>query len=127
VFAYATDPNRFSELQQGVVDGHMDGPTQEDGPPAVGSKCVDGRLIRCRHGVAVPGRDTLANDGRARPAFGHARHNNRPWPARDCHVHAPCSSVALIGAWTNAWWFRIPLRASRSMPGRTPWDLASDG
>ena len=26
VFAYATDPARFSEWQQGVVDGHMDGP-----------------------------------------------------------------------------------------------------
>ena len=26
VFAYATDPARFSEWQKGVVDGHMDGP-----------------------------------------------------------------------------------------------------
>jgi hypothetical protein len=24
VFSYATDPARFSEWQQGVVDGHMD-------------------------------------------------------------------------------------------------------
>ena len=33
VFAYATDPFRFTEWQQGVVDGHMDGPQ----PPAVGA------------------------------------------------------------------------------------------
>ena len=26
VFAYATDPARFSEWQKGVVEGHMDGP-----------------------------------------------------------------------------------------------------
>ena len=26
VFAYATDPTRFAEWQQGVIDGHMDGP-----------------------------------------------------------------------------------------------------
>ena len=26
VFAYATDPARFSEWQKGVVDGHMDSP-----------------------------------------------------------------------------------------------------
>ena len=28
VFAYATDPARFSEWQKGVVDGHMDGPVR---------------------------------------------------------------------------------------------------
>ena len=41
VFAYATDPTRFSEWQQGVVDGHMDGPL----PPAVGARCVTTRRI----------------------------------------------------------------------------------
>ena len=40
VFAYATDPSRFSEWQQGVVDGHMDSQT-----PTVGSKCVTTRRI----------------------------------------------------------------------------------
>jgi Polyketide cyclase / dehydrase and lipid transport len=40
VFAYATDPTRFSEWQQGVVEGHMD--TQA---PAVGAKCVTTRRI----------------------------------------------------------------------------------
>ena len=44
VFAYATDPARFSEWQKGVVDGHMDGrpaaPTA-----AVGAKCVTTRRI----------------------------------------------------------------------------------
>jgi hypothetical protein len=40
VFAYATDPSRFSEWQQGVVEGHMD--TQA---PALGARCVTTRRI----------------------------------------------------------------------------------
>ena len=31
VFAYATDPTRFHEWQQGVVDGHMDQPRHPAG------------------------------------------------------------------------------------------------
>ncbi len=34
VFAYATDPGRFAEWQQGVIDGSTDSP----GPPAVGAR-----------------------------------------------------------------------------------------
>jgi uncharacterized protein YndB with AHSA1/START domain len=45
VFAYATDPARFSEWQKGVVDGHMDGSTGEAGSPAVGAQCVTTRRI----------------------------------------------------------------------------------
>src|SRR5205809_6869112 len=45
VFAYATDPTRFSEWQKGVVDGHMDGPADGTGIPAVGAKCVTTRRI----------------------------------------------------------------------------------
>ncbi|WP_225992754.1 SRPBCC family protein [Actinomadura rudentiformis] len=41
VFAYATDPTRFSEWQQGVVDGRMD----TAGPPAVGTRCLTTRRI----------------------------------------------------------------------------------
>jgi hypothetical protein len=44
VFAYATDPSRFSEWQKGVVDGHMDGPAN-GGTPAVGARCVTTRRI----------------------------------------------------------------------------------
>jgi uncharacterized protein YndB with AHSA1/START domain len=40
VFAYATDPVRFSEWQQGVVDGHMDGP-----PDTAGARCMMTRRI----------------------------------------------------------------------------------
>ena len=40
VFAYATDPTRFSEWQKGVVDGHMDGPGH-----AVGARCMTTRRI----------------------------------------------------------------------------------
>jgi uncharacterized protein YndB with AHSA1/START domain len=43
VFAYATDPARFSEWQKGVVDGHMDSPA--NGTPVVGAKCVTTRRI----------------------------------------------------------------------------------
>jgi hypothetical protein len=45
VFAYATDPTRFSEWQQGVVEGHMDGPASGSGPPTVGARCVTTRRI----------------------------------------------------------------------------------
>ena len=45
VFAYATDPTRFSEWQQGVVDGHMDSPGNGTQAPAVGAKCVTTRRI----------------------------------------------------------------------------------
>ena len=39
VFAYATDPARFHEWQQGVIDGHLDQP----GPAQVGTKCLTTR------------------------------------------------------------------------------------
>jgi len=45
VFAYATDPTLFSEWQKGVVDGHMDGKTDDAGSPAVGSRCLTTRRI----------------------------------------------------------------------------------
>jgi uncharacterized protein YndB with AHSA1/START domain len=45
VFAYATDPARFSEWQKGVVDGHMDGPADGTQSPAVGARCVTTRRI----------------------------------------------------------------------------------
>lgn len=41
VFAYATDPTRFHEWQQGVIDGHLDQP----GPAQVGTKCLTTRRI----------------------------------------------------------------------------------
>jgi hypothetical protein len=41
VFTYATDPTRFSEWQQGVVEGHMD----EEGTPRAGAKCLTTRRI----------------------------------------------------------------------------------
>jgi hypothetical protein len=45
VFAYATDPTRFSEWQKGVVDGHMDDLGNGSQTPAVGAKCVTTRRI----------------------------------------------------------------------------------
>jgi hypothetical protein len=45
VFAYATDPARFSEWQQGVLEGHMDGPGNGTQAPVVGAKCVTTRRI----------------------------------------------------------------------------------
>jgi len=41
VFAYTTDPARFGEWQQGVVEGHLEQP----GPAQVGSKCLTTRRI----------------------------------------------------------------------------------
>jgi len=41
VFAYATDPARFREWQQGVIDGHLDG----SGPAQAGTKCLTTRRI----------------------------------------------------------------------------------
>ena len=41
VFAYVIDPTRFSEWQENVIGGHMEG----NGPPAVGDKCVTARRI----------------------------------------------------------------------------------
>jgi len=43
VFAYVTDPGRFSEWQKGVTAGHMEGPAS--GSPAVGAICVTTRRI----------------------------------------------------------------------------------
>jgi uncharacterized protein YndB with AHSA1/START domain len=40
VFSYVTDPSTFPEWQQGVVSGHMDGPTTR-----VGSRCTTIRRI----------------------------------------------------------------------------------
>ena len=45
VFAYATDPARFSQWQKGVVDGYMDGPASDTQTPAAGMKCVTMRRI----------------------------------------------------------------------------------
>jgi hypothetical protein len=41
VFAYATDPSRFSEWQKGVVSGHM----ESSGTTQVGDRCVSTRRI----------------------------------------------------------------------------------
>ncbi len=41
VFAYATDPTRFSQWQKGVVDGHLDEPTT----PRIGTRCITTRRI----------------------------------------------------------------------------------
>lgn len=41
VFAYATDPTRFSEWQKGVVSGNMEAP----GTPSVGTRCLTTRRI----------------------------------------------------------------------------------
>lgn len=41
VFAYATDPTRFSEWQRGTIDGQLDGA----GRPVVGARCLTTRRI----------------------------------------------------------------------------------
>jgi len=49
VFAYATDPTRFSEWQKGVVDGAMNTP----GPAKVGDHCLTTRRIGFANRVAT--------------------------------------------------------------------------
>jgi len=41
VFDFATDPTRFNQWQNGVVDGHMD----QSGTPQVGARCLTTRRI----------------------------------------------------------------------------------
>ena len=45
VFAYVTDPSRFSEWQDGVVSGHM----ANGGPSSVGDRCVTTRRVGFTH------------------------------------------------------------------------------
>ena len=45
VFACATDPALFSRWQKGVEDGHLEGPANGTGVPAVGTRCVTTRRI----------------------------------------------------------------------------------
>jgi uncharacterized protein YndB with AHSA1/START domain len=40
-FAYVTDPSRFAEWQENVVEGHMAG----TGPPAPGDRCLTTRRV----------------------------------------------------------------------------------
>ena len=58
VFAYAIDPARFHEWQQGVIDGHLDPP----GPAQVGTKCLTTRRI----GGSEPNRHLRASPDRHR-------------------------------------------------------------
>ena len=64
VFAYATDPSRFKEWQEGVVDGHMDSSTAV----VPGTRCVTTRRI----------------GGATRPATSEVTHIDRPrtWGVR---------------------------------------------
>jgi hypothetical protein len=41
LFDYVTDPSRFKEWQNGVVEGQM----ETNGPPSLGDKCVTTRRI----------------------------------------------------------------------------------
>jgi len=65
VFAYATDPARFHEWQQGVIDGHLDQP----GPAQVGTKCLTTRRI-CGANRAVTSELTHSDASRTRGVQG---------------------------------------------------------
>ena len=49
VFAYVTDPTRFHEWQQGVVEGHLEDPD----PPGVGTVCRTTRRIGGANGSSA--------------------------------------------------------------------------
>ena len=82
VFAYATDPTRFSEWQKGVVDGHMDSPGSGTQAPAVGAKCVTTRRIggasrpATAELVHIDPQDPGAADGPPRSTQGDARQHD---------------------------------------------------
>jgi len=63
VFAYATDPTRFSEWQKGVLDGHMDVTADHTGSPPVGAKCRTTRRIggasRCARTLIMTTRESF--------------------------------------------------------------------
>jgi hypothetical protein len=86
VFAYATDPTRFNEWQQGVVDGHMDAA----GVPTVGTRCLTTRRI----------------GGANRPSTSEVTHINPPktWSVRG--IDGPIRAIVDLTV--------EPLAASRS-------------
>ena len=75
VFAYATDPARFSQWQKGVVDGQMDGPAGGTGTPAVGDEMRDDTA----HRRCQPPVHFRARSYRPAPDLGRAGHR-RPDP-----------------------------------------------
>ena len=75
VFAYATDPARFSEWQKGVVDGHMDGPGNGTRDPGRGREVRDDAAHRRRQ----PPVHLRAGAYRPAPDLGRAGHR-RPDP-----------------------------------------------
>jgi hypothetical protein len=77
VFAYATDPTRFSEWQQGVVDGHL----ETHGTPTVGTRCLTTRRIG---GANRPGVSEVTHiDRRRRGACeGSTDRSGRSWTSR---------------------------------------------
>ena len=81
VFTYATDPARFSEWQQGVVDGRMDGPADGTRSPAVDAKCVTTRRI----------------GGASRPSTSELTHIDPPGPG------ACGASTARSGRPSTSW------------------------
>ena len=74
VFAYATDPSRFAEWQQGVVDGHG----EPSGTPPVGARC---RTVRRIGGAERPATSEVTHlDRRAAGASGvSTARSARPW------------------------------------------------
>ena len=94
VFAYATDPARFSQWQKGVVDGHMDGPADGTVTPAVGAKCVTTRRI----------------GGASRPSTSELTHIDPPraWGVRG--TDGPVRRLSM--SWSSRWaapWSRLTI------------------
>jgi hypothetical protein len=86
VFTYATDPSRFSEWQQGVVEGHM-----STDAPVVGAKCVTTRRIggsnrpstsELRPLVEIARRWHVSHAAAAKCVKGARERGYLGWPAR---------------------------------------------
>ena len=87
VFAYATDPTRFSEWQKGVVDGHMDQAgtpqvgAQVHRPPGASAGPTGRRPPRSRTSThPEPGACTASTDRSGRPSISPSNRSPKPGP-----------------------------------------------
>jgi len=107
VFAYATDPTRFPEWQQGVVSGHM----ETSGPPTVGATCHTTRRIggpiRAIVEVTVEPLDAGRSHLTIRVDFTRPRHRKDPGPpstsASAGHPSTTHGTCGRVGVEQLAW------------------------
>jgi hypothetical protein len=111
VFAYATDPTRFHEWQEGVVDGHLDKP----GPPQAGEMPdhPPHRLGQPRSDLRTDPRRPAQNLGSTRHRRTHPGHRRSHCRRSDRNALPPDH----CGRLRRTWHRQDSCPASRSPPG----------